>query len=87
MKTHLAKWGAVYLRTIIYSMISGLTVWATAIGDMSGPQMWEFLGARWLPLTLASALAVATVIRAQLDQSIGRIKQSPTPQKQPETQL
>lgn len=83
MKSHFSKWGAVYLRTLIYSTISGMTVWATAIGDMSGPEMWEYLEARWFPLTLASALAVATVIRAQLDQSIGRVKPSIPPPEKP----
>jgi hypothetical protein len=73
MIDHISRYAGAYARGFIYALIAGLTVWATAIGDKAGPELWSVIENRWPALMIASIISMATVIRAQLDLHLGRV--------------
>jgi hypothetical protein len=73
----IGRYRPLIIRSILYAIISGLTVWTTAIGDKGGEDLWKVIEDRWLALSLLSLLAVATTLRAQFDGTIARIPKKP----------
>jgi hypothetical protein len=68
--THTGSW----LRALLYCLIAFLGVWASAMGDKFGPELWAELAGRWPALLVASMLQVALTLRAYIDQHVSHEK-------------
>ncbi len=60
------------VRGILYFSIAVLTVWASELGNLSGPDLFSRMGARWPVLAITSILAGLVAVRAYIDQHISR---------------
>ena len=69
----ISRYAPLLVRSILYSLISGLAIWTTAIGDLGGEELWHVVHERWFALTLLSLMAIATTLRAQFDATISYI--------------